>query len=96
MKTAIMIMAAAAIFTAPAHADEALAKSRGCMACHQIDKKVVGPAYKDVATKNKTTEQLATSILKGSKGQYGPVPMPANRIVESEAIKLAAWINTLK
>ncbi|MCO5110407.1 MAG: c-type cytochrome [Burkholderiaceae bacterium] len=86
---------------APALADEALAKSKNCMACHAVDKKLVGPAYKDVAKKyagQKDAEAtLITHVLKGSKGVWGPVPMPANaQVNEAEAKKLVDWVLSLK
>ena len=84
-----------------AHADEALAKAKNCMACHAVDKKVVGPAYKDVAKKYAgdagAADKLTSKILKGSSGVWGAVPMPANVAVsEADAKKLAEWILTLK
>jgi cytochrome c len=85
--------------SAPVAADEALAKAKGCTACHAIDKKLVGPAYKDVAKKYKgdakAKDTMVTSILKGSQGKYGPVPMPPNKVTDDEAKKLAAWIGAL-
>ncbi|MDZ4129721.1 MAG: cytochrome C', partial [Hydrogenophaga sp.] len=88
MKRALLIMAAMAAVTAPAIADEALAKSKNCMACHATDKKLVGPSYKDVAKKYagdaKAVDMLATKIIKGGSGVWGAIPMPANTQV-SEA-----------
>jgi len=85
----------------PALADQALASSKNCMACHALDKKLVGPAYKDVATryaKDKgAVDLLAAKIMKGGSGVWGPVPMPANpQVNEAEAKKLAAWVLTVK
>lgn len=101
MKRTLFALAITAIVSAPAMADEALAKSKNCMACHSVDKKVVGPAYKDVAKKfagNKdAVATLTTAIMKGSKGVWGPVPMPANpQVSEAEATKLATWVMSLK
>jgi cytochrome c len=83
----------------PAAASEAMIKEKGCTACHALDKKGVGPAYKEVAKKykgNKDAEALlATSILKGSTGKFGPVPMPPNKVTDAEAKALAAWVLTL-
>jgi cytochrome c len=95
----LALMAAAAI--APAMADQALATAKNCMACHAIDKKLVGPAYKDVAAKyagqKDAADKLAVKIMKGGAGVWGPVPMPANtQVNEAEAKKLAAWVLTLK
>ena len=85
----------------PVLADQALATSKACMACHGVDKKVVGPAFKDVATKyakqKDAAAYLVTKITKGSSGVWGPVPMPANaQVNEADAKKLAAWILALK
>lgn len=95
---AILTLAAAAT---PALADQALASAKNCMACHSIDKKVVGPAFKDVASKyaaqKDVADMLATKIIKGGSGAWGPVPMPANaQVSPAEAKKLASWILTLK
>ncbi len=85
----------------PSWADLALATSKNCMACHATDRKLVGPAYKDVAAKyasDKTAvDKLATKIQKGGAGVWGPVPMPANmQVSDAEAKKLAAWVLTIK
>jgi len=85
----------------PALADLQLATAKNCMACHAIDKKLVGPSYKDVAAKyagqKDAADKLAAKIIKGGSGVWGPVPMPANAQVNAdEAKKLAAWILTQK
>lgn len=97
MKRALLIMAAVAAVSAPAMADEALAKSKNCMACHAADKKLVGPAYKEVAKKYagdaKAVDALAAKIIKGGSGVWGAIPMPANpQVNEADAKKLAAWV----
>lgn len=99
----LAVLSAAATFavTSPAFADEALAKSKNCMACHATDKKVVGPAYKDVAKKYagdaKAVDMLAAKVVKGGAGVWGPVPMPANaQVNEADSKKLVAWILSLK
>ena len=81
----------------PAFADLALATSKNCMACHAVDKKVVGPAYKDVAAKYKgdktAADKLATKVIKGGSGSWGAIPMPANpQVNEADAKKLVAWV----
>lgn len=101
MKRALLILAASTVVAMPALADEALAKSKNCLACHAVDKKLVGPAYKEVAKKyagDKTAaDKLATKIMKGGSGVWGPVPMPANpQVNDAEAKKLAAWVLGLK
>jgi cytochrome c len=78
-------------------ADEALAKSKNCMACHAVDKKLVGPAYKEVAKKYagnaKAADMLAEKIVKGGSGVWGAIPMPANpQVNAADAKKLAAWV----
>ncbi|MFC5497756.1 c-type cytochrome [Caenimonas terrae] len=101
MKRALFVLLAAGTLAAPAFADLALATSKNCMACHAIDKKLVGPAYKDVAAKyagqKDAVDKLSAKIMKGGSGVWGPVPMPANtQVNEAEAKKLAAWVLTLK
>jgi cytochrome c len=97
MKRALLALAVLAAVCAPALADQALATAKNCMACHAIDKKLVGPAYKDVAAKyagqKDAADRLALKIMKGGSGVWGPVPMPANaQVNEAEAKKLAAWV----
>jgi len=92
---------AASALCMPAWADLALATSKNCMACHATDKKLVGPAFKDVATKyagDKTAvDKLATKIQKGGAGVWGPVPMPANtQVNDADAKKLAAWVLSIQ
>lgn len=102
MKKQIFLTLAVALTAAtPAMADLALAQSKNCMACHAVDKKLVGPAYKDVAAKYASdpgaADKLAVKIQKGSSGVWGPIPMPPNANVnEAEAKKLAAWVLTVK
>lgn len=77
-----------------------LAKKANCIACHTINKKVVGPAWVDVATKYKTDKAavatLTSKIISGGKGVWGPVPMPANpKLAESDAKELASFIMSL-
>ena len=84
-----------------AYANEKLAQSSGCMTCHGIDKKIIGPAYKDVAAKyrgNKGAEGLLFKHVKeGSKGVWGDVPMPPNAHVKDEDIKtLVQWVLSQK
>ena len=89
--------AAAAVLAAPARADEVLAKKYNCLACHQVDKKVVGPAYKDIAKKYKgksgAAALLAEKVKKGGSGTWGPIPMPPNAAVpDADLKKLVDWI----
>ena len=86
---------------APALADLTLATSKNCMSCHAVDRKVLGPAFMDVAAKYRedkgAVDTLANKIIKGGSGVWGPVPMPANnQVSEADAKKLAAWILSTK
>ena len=91
-----------ALLAAPtASANMALAQKKNCMACHAMDKKIVGPSYKEVATKyaddKEAVAKLADKIIKGGAGVWGPVPMPANaQVSPAEATQLAQWILTVK
>ncbi|WP_431258312.1 c-type cytochrome [Roseateles chitinivorans] len=103
MRNALFIATAlAALLSAPsAFASPELAQKKNCMACHAIDKKLVGPAYKDVAAKyagdKDAVKKLSEKIIKGGSGVWGPVPMPANTQVNpAEAEQLAKWILTTK
>lgn len=100
MKRALFVLFAAAACL-PAMADQALATSKNCMACHAVDKKLVGPSYKDVAKKYagdaKAVDMLAGKIVKGGSGVWGAIPMPANtQVSDAEAKKLAAWVLSQK
>lgn len=97
MKRALFVMSVAIVAAAPAFADQALATAKNCMACHAVDKKLVGPSYKEVAAKyasDKTAaDKLAKKIVAGGSGVWGAVPMPANaQVNEAESKKLAAWV----
>lgn len=76
-----------------------LAKAKNCLACHAVDKKLVGPSYKDVAAKykgdKKAADALAATIKAGGSGKWGPVPMPPNNVTDDEAKKLASWVLSL-
>jgi cytochrome c len=91
------IAAGALLVAAPVRADEALAKKHNCTACHAVDKKLIGPAYQEVAKKYKgqkdAAEKMAAIVKKGSTGVWGPVPMPPNAAVPDDDIKkLVAWV----
>ncbi len=101
MKRALFALAALTAVAGPALADQALAQSKNCMACHAIDKKLVGPAYKDVAAKyagqKDAVDKLTVKVLKGGSGVWGPVPMPANpQVSEAEAKQLVQWVLSQK
>ncbi len=76
---------------------QAVAQKSGCMACHAVDKKIVGPSYKDVAAKYKddpkAVEFLSGKVKNGGSGVWGQVPMPANAAVSDEDTKMIVeWI----
>lgn len=85
----------------PVSASPELAQKRTCMACHTVDRKIVGPSFKDVATKyagqKEAAEVLAGKIVNGGSGVWGAVPMPANpQVSAAEARILAVWVLGLK
>ena len=98
---ASLLIAMTAAVAAPAFAQADLAQKKNCMACHAIDKKLVGPSYKDVAAKyagqKDAVDKLALKVVKGGSGSWGAVPMPANpQVTEAEAKQLVGWILTQK
>ena len=98
---AASLFGASAAHAADAKASEELLKKNACTACHSIDKKMVGPAYKDVAAKyrgQKDAEaKLVEKVKKGGKGVWGEVPMPPNAAVKDEDIKtMVHYVLSLK
>jgi cytochrome c len=98
---AASLFGAASAHAADAKASEELLKKNACTACHSIDKKMVGPAYKDVAAKyrgQKDAEaKLFEKVKKGGKGVWGEVPMPPNAAVKDEDIKtMVQYVLSLK
>ena len=100
--TALIAATAFALIAAgSASANEELAKKSACTACHAVDKKLVGPAFKDVAAKyrgQKDAEaKMVEKVKKGGQGVWGPVPMPPNASVKDDDIKtLVKWVLALK
>lgn len=97
MKSLHIVIAAAALVSAPAWANKELAQKNACLACHAVDKKMVGPAYQDIAKKyagqQDAVDAMARSIKAGGAGKWGPVPMPAQAALsDADAKTLAAWI----
>ena len=99
MKRTLFALVAAVSVAAPALADANFdfARSKNCMACHAADRKLVGPAFKEVAKKyvgqKDAVDKLALKIRQGGSGAWGVVPMPANpQVNDADAKKLAAWI----
>ena len=91
------LAAATIAYTAPAHADAALARAKNCMACHAVDKKLIGPSYKDVAAKyagdRNAVAKLAKKVRDGGVGVWGQIPMPANpQVSAEEATRLVNWV----
>ena len=102
MKSLIALsLALTATLASPAFANADLAQKKNCMACHAVDKKVIGPAYKEVAAKyagqKDAADKLAQKIMKGGSGVWGAVPMPANpQVSDAESKTLAAWVLSAK
>jgi len=96
----ISALVATAVFastTALASPGLDLAKKSNCLACHAVDKKVVGPSYQDVAKKyagDKTAEaKLAAKVKKGGSGTWGAIPMPPNaQVKDADITTLVKWI----
>lgn len=93
---AVSVMLATPAVAVDMAAGKALAQKSGCLACHTVEKKVVGPAFKDIAAKYKgnakAEEMLIAKVTKGGSGVWGPVPMPANAKVTPEDMKtLVQW-----
>ena len=81
---------------ADAEKAKGLLKSKNCLACHAVDKKLVGPSYKEVAAKykgdNSAPDMLAKKIIKGGSGNWGPIPMPPHSLSNADALMLAKYI----
>ena len=99
----IGLLASATVLAGTAVADENLAMKSGCLACHKVDVKLVGPAYHDIAAKYKGQADaqavLTEAVLKGSVNKWGPVPMPPKGgradVSDEDVGKIGAWILTL-
>ncbi len=102
MKTLLMSLAvSAAVVSLPAMGQEELAKKNACFSCHTVDKKLVGPSYKDVAAKyrnDKTAEaKLVDKVKKGGSGVWGQVPMPPNpNVSDADVRALVKWVLATK
>ena len=102
MKLHVSVIALiAGLAAAPAFANQELAQKKNCMACHTVDKKLVGPGFKEVAAKyagqKDAVDKLSQKVIKGGSGVWGAVPMPANpQVSEAEAKTLVTWILGLK
>ncbi|HKQ27285.1 MAG TPA: c-type cytochrome [Burkholderiales bacterium] len=103
MKRLVLSLAAFAAIPAsfPASASEELAKKHACLACHAVDRKLVGPSYKEVAAKYRSDPgaeaKLVEKVKKGSQGTWGQVPMPPNASVPDGDVRaLVKWILSQK
>jgi len=107
MKNSIITIVAAATFGFAVQANAAvdaaqaqeLAKSKNCLTCHMVDKKLVGPGFKDIAKKYKgdggAVENLSKKVINGGSGVWGAIPMPPNPVKKDEAKLLVEWILSL-
>ncbi|MDR3212715.1 MAG: c-type cytochrome [Azoarcus sp.] len=102
MKALVSVVIAAGLLSTPAFASEDLAKAKGCTACHKVDAKLIGPAYKDVAAKYAgqadALAKLTDKVLNGGSGVWGPIPMTPNKdkVTPDEAKTLVKWVLSLK
>ena len=97
LSAALLTLLSGAALAQNAAAAKALASKNACLACHAVDKKLVGPAFKDVAAKHAgqadALEKVSARIKSGGAGLYGPVPMPAQAQLKDDELKLlAGWI----
>lgn len=106
MKQLVLAVVVAALSSVPAFASEDLAKANGCTACHQLDKKVIGPAYGQVAACYATKDakklaenkaKLVKHVIDGGAGVFGQIPMPAHPQLKdgaknAELVKIVDWI----
>ena len=95
-----LALAVALMFSVSVKASEELAKKNNCLACHTVDKKVLGPAYKEIAAKYEndaaTVDMLVDKVKNGGTGNWGQIPMPPNPMVSDEdAAALVEWILSL-
>jgi cytochrome c len=93
MKYLIAVLFLGFVGTAQASTD--LARSKNCLACHAVERKLVGPSFKDIAGRytEKDILHIAGVIQRGGSGRWGPIPMPANTaITNEEADALARWV----
>lgn len=102
MKTIVsFLVVVGALVSTSALASEELAKNKGCLTCHAVDAKLLGPSYKEVAKKYAgqadAESKLADKVIKGGSGVWGAIPMPPNsRVTPDEAKQLVRWILNLK
>ena len=99
---AALIAASAVSFSAVANDGEALVKKNGCMACHALTTKMVGPSYKDIAVKykddGKAVDTLSAKVLNGGAGVWGQMPMPPHkgRVTDEQAKAMVNYVLSIK
>ena len=97
----MVVTAGSLLMAGQAAADQALAQKSGCLACHGVDKKVLGPGFKDIAAKYKGDKaaegKLVAKVKKGGSGVWGPIPMPANspQVKDGDIKSIVKWILSL-
>lgn len=91
-----LAIASSLVLSGAAMADQALVTKNKCTTCHALDKKMMGPTWKDIAAKNKGQKDaeaaVAKAIVSGSKGKYGKIPMPPQPKAKADATAMAKWI----
>lgn len=96
MKASLIAIAALLAVAGNASASLDLAKAKNCMGCHDMEKKRMGPSMTEIAKKykgdTKAQAHLTEVNMKGGKGVWGVIPMPAQKITPEEAATLAKWI----
>lgn len=102
-RIALPLLLAATFAALPAQASEAIAKKARCIACHAVDKKLVGPAYREVAAKYRgdagAPARLAEKVRQGGSGVWGQVPMmphPADKISDDDLKAVIEWVLALE
>ena len=99
--TSALLASTLALASGAAFASADLAKAKNCLACHAVDKKLVGPAFKDVAAKYAkdagAADKLAKKVREGGSGIWGQIPMPPNpQVSAEEAATLVKWVLSQK
>jgi cytochrome c len=97
MKRVLLALTLSTVISMPALANKELATKSACMACHAIDKKILGPSFHEIAKKysgqKDAVAHLVHSIKVGGSGKWGPIPMPAQAALsDADAKTLATWI----
>ena len=96
---ALIALSLLALTALPVQASPELAAKSKCMTCHQVDKKVLGPSFREIAARYKGQKNaqamLAESVVKGAKAKWGKIPMPPQKVTPADAQALSKWILTL-